>query len=151
MRLVQLIELVSSRLGLEAPFMGFNAELRIPLAIALGAVPGALSRYYLTRACLQWFGPGFPYGTFLINLSGSLAMGFVSTLFLIRAIPAPELRAFITVGFLGAFTTFSTYALESNVLLHSGHWGKTLGYWWGSALLGVLCFEAGSFFARRMG
>ena len=151
MRLIQFLGLVSHRLGLDASVGGFSAELRIPLAIALGAIPGALGRYYLTRACLQWFGTSFPYGTFLINLSGSLLMGFVSTLFLIRTIPSPELRAFITVGFLGAFTTFSTYALESDVLLHGGHWGKILGYWWGSALLGVISLEAGSFLARRFG
>jgi fluoride exporter len=68
-----------------------DPELRIPIAIALGAVPGALSRYYLTRFCVQWFGMGFPYGTFLINLSGALLMGFVTTLLLEKAITSPDL------------------------------------------------------------
>lgn len=152
MRLSQLLELVAVRISLAQAALGaVDPELRIPVAIALGAVPGALCRFYLTRFCVQWFGPGFPYGTFLINLSGSLLMGFVTTLLLSRAITSPDLRAFMTVGFLGAYTTFSTYSFETATLLHSGHWGKTLFYWWGSALLGFVSLEMGSLLARRLG
>jgi fluoride exporter len=127
-----------------------DPELRIPIAIALGAIPGALSRYYLTRFCVQWFGTGFPYGTFLINLSGALLMGFVTTLLLEKAIASPDLRAFISIGFLGAYTTFSTYALETTVLLQSGHWWRALFYWGGSAILGVISLELGSVLARSL-
>jgi fluoride exporter len=127
-----------------------DPELRIPIAIALGAIPGALSRYYLTRFCVQWFGVKFPYGTFLINLSGALLMGFVTTLLLQKAIASPDLRAFISIGFLGAYTTCSTYALETAVLLRSGHWWRALFYWGGSAVLGVISLELGSTLARRL-
>jgi fluoride exporter len=127
-----------------------DPELRIPIAIALGAIPGALSRYYLTRFCVQWFGAGFPYGTFLINLSGALLMGFVTTLLLEKAIASPDLRAFISIGFLGAYTTFSTYVLETTVLLQSGHWWRALFYWGGSAVLGIVSLELGSTLARSL-
>jgi fluoride exporter len=148
----RLLGAVSSRVGLTWATLGtIDPELRIPLAIALGAVPGALSRFYLTRFCVQWFGTGFPYGTFIINLSGSLLMGFATTLMLSRTIPSPDLRALVTVGFLGAYTTFSTYALETVTLLHSGHWGKTVFYWGGSALLSIISLEIGSLLARKLG
>jgi fluoride exporter len=128
-----------------------NAELRIPMAIALGAIPGALCRYYLTRWCIQWFGMGFPYGTFIINLSGALVMGFFATFTMERAIASTELRALVAIGFLGAYTTFSTYTLDTTTLLHSGHWGKSLLYWSGSAILGIVCLELGSALARKIG
>ncbi len=149
--ILRLLGVVSSKIGLAAAVGSIDPELRIPIAIALGAIPGALSRFYLTRFCVQWFGPGFPYGTFIINLSGSLLMGFFTTFVLSRATFPPELRAFVTVGFLGAYTTFSTYALETDVLLQSGHWGKMLFYWGGSAMLGVVSLEVGSLLARRLG
>jgi fluoride exporter len=128
-----------------------DAELRIPMAIAIGAVPGALCRYYLTRWSLQWFGAGFPFGTFAINLSGALVMGFFATLTMERAIASPDLRALVAIGFLGSYTTFSTYALDTTTLLHSGYWGKSLIYWSGSAILGVACLEMGSALARKIG
>jgi fluoride exporter len=128
-----------------------NAELRIPMAIALGAIPGALCRYYLTRWCMQWFGAGFPFGTFIINLSGALVMGFFATFTMEKAIASPDLRALVAIGFLGSYTTFSTYALDTANLLHSGQWVKSLIYWGGSAVLGVVCLELGSAMARKIG
>jgi fluoride exporter len=128
-----------------------DAELRIPMAIALGAIPGALCRYYLTRWCIQWFGAGFPFGTFIINLSGALVMGFFATFTMERAIASTELRALVAIGFLGSYTTFSTYALDTANLLHSGQWAKSLIYWSGSAVLGVVCLELGSALARKIG
>jgi CrcB protein len=139
-------------LGLAQAGLGaIDPELRIPMAIALGAVPGALSRYYLTRWSIQWLGLGFPFGTLIINLSGALVMGFFTTFTLERAITSTELRALVAVGFLGAYTTFSTYALDATTLFHSGHWGKSLFYWSGSAVLGIVCLELGSAFARKIG
>jgi fluoride exporter len=128
-----------------------DAELRIPMAIALGAIPGALCRYYLTRWCTQWFGAGFPFGTFIINLSGALVMGFFATFTMEKAIASPDLRALVAIGFLGSYTTFSTYALDTANLLHSGQWAKSLIYWSGSAVLGVVCLELGSAMARKIG
>lgn len=143
--------LLNSLGQMQAGLGAIDSELRIPMAIALGAVPGALSRYYVTRWCLQWFGSGFPFGTLFINLSGALVMGFFATLTMERAISSPDLRAMVAIGFLGTYTTFSTYALDTTTLLHSGNWIKSLIYWSGSAVLGVICLELGSILARKIG
>ncbi len=125
-----------------------DPELRTPIAISLGAIPGALGRYYLTRFCTEWFGAGFPYGTFIVNLSGAFVMGFLVTFMLERSIVSPDLRSLVAVGFLGAYTTFSTYALDTSILLQSGNWGRTFLYWGGSALLGIASLEIGCVLAR---
>jgi fluoride exporter len=130
---------------------GVDPGLRIPMAIALGAVPGALSRYYITRWSIQWLGLGFPFGTLFINLSGALVMGFFATFTLERAIASPDLRALVAIGFLGSYTTFSTYALDTTTLLHSGQWGQSFLYWSGSAILGLFSLELGSALARKIG
>ncbi|MBE9012429.1 fluoride efflux transporter CrcB [Pseudanabaenaceae cyanobacterium LEGE 13415] len=124
--------------------------MRGAIAISLGAIPGALSRYYLTLLFARWFGTEFPYGTFFINITGAMIMGFFVTYFLSRGISAPELRLFFAVGFLGSYTTFSTYTLETSVLLKSGNSSFALIYWLGSAAIGYLGLELGSFLARKL-
>jgi CrcB protein len=123
--------------------------VRVPLAISLGAIAGALSRYYLTLSLEQWLGTAFPFGTLFVNLSGAFVMGWFATLALERVAISPDLRLAIAVGFLGSYTTFSTYQLDAAQLLTTGHWEMTLLYWMGSAILGVLCLELGSYLARR--
>ncbi len=123
--------------------------LRTPIAISLGAIPGALSRYYMTLLASRWFGSTFPYGTFFINLTGAIFMGFFVTFTLERAITSPDLRLLVAVGFLGSYTTFSTYTLDSKSLLSSGNYQLFLLYWLGSAVLGVICLELGSLLARK--
>ena len=119
--------------------------VRPPLTIALGAVGGALARYYLSQIIGQW-GTAFPYGTLLINVSGSIAMGILASLTLGDV--SPELRLAIGTGFLGSYTTFSTYALESMHLWLTGRGGMALVYWLGSASLGVLGIALGSAIGR---
>jgi fluoride exporter len=123
----QILELLTS----------INPAIRSPIAVILGAVPGALCRYYISLYFGQWFGTQFPFGTFFINLTGAFLMGAFITYTLERPIPSPDLRLLIAVGFLGSYTTFSTYALDAILLLQSGKLGLTLFYWLGSALLGV--------------
>lgn len=132
-----------------AALIAIDPALRAPLAISLGAVPGALSRYYLTLLLGQWLGPAFPYGTVVVNLTGALIMGFFTTLALERVVISADLRLLIAVGFLGSYTTFSTYTLDTINLLQTGDRCLALLYWAGSALLGLLSVEAGSFLARR--
>jgi CrcB protein len=119
------------------------------LAISFGAIAGALSRYYLTRFFYQWLGTSFPFGTFVINLSGAFLMGFFTTLALERTIISPDLRLTIAVGFLGSYTTFSSYELEAKNLLMTGNWGLSSLYWFGSTILGVLFLEVGGYLARK--
>ena len=119
-------------------------------AISLGAIAGALSRYYLTLAFSRWLGTAFPYGTFTINISGAFIMGFFTTLVLEKVVLSPDLRLLITVGFLGSYTTFSTYALDTANLLKMSSRFVTLFYWLGSPFLGLISLEIGSFFARKL-
>ena len=126
-----------------------NSPILIPLLITLGAVPGALSRYYLTRLCTQLLGSSFPYGTLIVNLSGALCIGFFSALLQLMATPT-YLNSLITVGFLGSYTTFSTYQLESSNLLRVGNYSQALLYWIGSPILGLLCVEVGMALARQL-
>lgn len=131
-------------------FANLDPALRSAIAISFGAIPGALSRYYLTLLLANWFGTQFPYGTFFINITGAMIMGFFVTFFLERGIGAPELRLFFAVGFLGSYTTFSTYALETSLLVKTGNHGLALLYWLGSAAIGYLGLELGSFLARKL-
>ena len=107
------------------------------VAIAAGAVPGALSRYHLTEWTKAKLGTKFPYGTFIINLTGCLAMGFFFTVSKgITGYPK-ELDLLIRTGFLGSYTTFSTYGFDTLALWRSKNTVATAFYWAGSAILGL--------------
>ena len=122
-------------------------EISHPIVISLGAIAGALSRYYLTLWFAQRFGIDFPYGTFFINLTGCFAMGFFATLALQRVdLISPEVRLLVAVGFLGSYTTFSTYGLDSVLLLRRS--AAAGFYWLGSAVLGIICVQLGIMLAR---
>ena len=90
------------------------------LAISIGAVLGANARYLLATAVAQRFGSGFPLGTLLINVTGSFAIGVVMTLVNERAGGPDWLRPGVAVGFLGAYTTFSTFSYETLALAQRG-------------------------------
>ncbi|MBD2448304.1 fluoride efflux transporter CrcB [Nostoc sp. FACHB-152] len=126
-----------------------DPNLRYPLAISLGAIAGALSRYYITLWFANRFGINFPYGTFFINISGCLAMGFFTTLAVEKmAIISPEIRLMVATGFLGAYTTFSTYGLDTINLFRSRAFLLAVSYWLGSALLGIIGVQLGIVLAK---
>jgi fluoride exporter len=115
-----------------------SSEIRAPIAISLGAIGGALCRYYLTLWFAARFGVGWPYATFVINVTGCFGMGLLTTW-----INSPEWRLLLLTGFLGAYTTFSTYGLESFSLLRQNQlYGAGL-YWLGSSLVGLLAVAIG--------
>jgi CrcB protein len=87
------------------------------IAIASGGAAGALLRFWVSNGVHSLLGRGFPYGTLTVNVLGSLAMGFLYVLLLERTTVSPELRGALLIGFLGAFTTFSTFSIETLNLL----------------------------------
>ncbi|MDD5229641.1 MAG: fluoride efflux transporter CrcB [Methylococcales bacterium] len=95
------------------------------IVIAIGGSFGAVMRFLVSTGLYQWLGRGFPYGTLLVNIVGSFLIGLLSeTLILQRITVALDYRAAILVGFIGAFTTFSTFSLETFYLLEQGQIGK---------------------------
>ncbi len=113
------------------------------LSIAIGGALGALCRYWVSSRTYAWLGADFPFGTLLVNVSGSMAMGFLVVVFSEKLALADELKLAIMVGFLGSYTTFSTFALDSLQWLHNGAvmkvaiyvlssvFGSLLGVWLG--------------------
>jgi len=107
------------------PNYSFSGGHRIVLdflAISLGAIVGANARYWMGRSALRLLGPVFPYGTLAINVLGSFILGFFMIWTTERVLVDPRWRLLIAVGFCGGFTTFSSYAFESVVLMEQGQW-----------------------------
>jgi fluoride exporter len=90
------------------------------ISIAIGGAAGALCRYGMSNGVYVLLGRGFPYGTLAVNLLGSIIMGSAYVMMIERMDVSPEWRAGITIGLLGAFTTFSTFSIETLNLLESG-------------------------------
>jgi CrcB protein len=108
------------------------------LWISMGAVLGANLRYWVGDWAAQRFGSSFPYGTLLINLTGSFLLGLIISMALENFMIDPHLRLLLMIGFLGSYTTFSTFAYESVTLISQGQWGAGLFNLLGSSLLGAL-------------
>lgn len=121
------------------------------LIIAAGAALGANARYFVgTWAGARW-GAFFPYGTLIVNLTGSLLLGFVVAIATDRILLSPEARLFVTVGFLGSYTTFSSYTVESLALVQAGAvWPAVLNII-GNNVLGLVFALLGFVLARTMG
>ncbi len=117
------------------------------LFIAAGGCAGALSRYGLSKYISQNVNVIFPWGTLIINLTGSFLIGFFFALFDKAIIPS-EWRGFITIGFLGAFTTFSTFSLETLNLLREGEIKTGLINILASNILGIILVFIGMEFSR---
>jgi CrcB protein len=92
------------------------------LWVAVGAVVGACARYFLSGLIVRNFSATFPYSTLLINVTGSLVLGFFLVYSTDRVLLDPRWRLLVAVGFCGSYTTFSSYAFESFALMEQGQW-----------------------------
>ncbi len=113
------------------------------LAIALGAAIGANLRYGIGLWAAQRLGTSWPYGTFIINVLGCLAIGFLLTLITNRLTVSEPIRLMLITGLLGGFTTFSTFGYECFSLLNTGNWWGAVGYITGSVGGGLLAVGLG--------
>ena len=118
--------------------------------IAFFGLFGIFSRYYLGLLIGQHFVRDFPLGTFFINLTGAFLIGIIYALAVERMILSSDLRIGIMVGFLGGFTTFSAYCIESFGLLERGEYLGALTYFGLSPLLGVVCTYGGVILGRGL-
>jgi CrcB protein len=119
----------------------------ILFAVALGGAIGSLARYFVASA-VQQPSMQFPWGIFVVNISGGLLMGIIVELSGLKLNLSPELRAFLTVGVLGGYTTFSTFSLDSALLIERGAWTSAAAYMAGSAILSVAALFAGLWIVR---
>ena len=119
-------------------------------AIAAGGAIGALLRYWTSTAVHSRLGSGFPYGTLTVNVTGSLLMGFLYIWLIERMTTGPEVRAFLLIGVLGAFTTFSTFSMETLNLLESGQPGRALANILVSVSVCIIAAGLGVFAARQL-
>jgi CrcB protein len=117
--------------------------------IGIGGFLGANARYLVSRLCADLFGARLPWGTFAVNVTGSFVLGFLLTLITHRMIPhGDQFRLAIGVGFIGAYTTFSTFEFETHSLLDSGQWPMALANVLGSVLVGFIAVRLGIAAAR---
>jgi CrcB protein len=124
------------------------------LMVAMGGALGAVARYGLSGWVQGFLSTSFPLGTLVVNVLGSFLLGLCFYLLESSALSA-EVRSMVTIGFLGAFTTFSTFSYEAIVLLEGGEWTRGGVYVGGSLLLGlagvVLGMSAGALILQTRG
>ena len=119
------------------------------LVIGVGGAAGAVSRYLATGWIQGLSGGFFPWGTLVVNVVGSLALGFV-VVWLQASVSSAELRELVTIGFLGSFTTFSTFSYETVAMLRDGEWLRAGGYTTGSIVLGAVAVAVGALLASAL-
>lgn len=117
--------------------------MKMVLAIAAGGALGAVARYGTVVLMGRLTGHGFPWGTVAVNLAGSLVLGLLIGALAHGLHLSQEMRGLLVIGFLGAFTTFSTYSLDAVTLIERGSWWPAFGYVVGSAVAGITLFFAG--------
>lgn len=120
------------------------------LLVGLGGFLGAIARYAVDGWITRWLGASFPFGTLVINTSGSLVIGILFAASVERATLPPDIRAPVMIGFIGAYTTFSTFMLESWRLFEDGAWLLGIANIAGSAVIGLIAVGIGLAIGRAV-
>ena len=120
------------------------------LWISLGAIAGANLRYFVAQQAARLVSPGFPYGTLLINITGSFVLGFFLVWTTERVLADPRWRLLIAVGFCGGYTTYSSYAYETFAMMEQGQWFSSMMNIAASNLLCLLAVAVGAVLARSL-
>jgi len=118
--------------------------------IGIGGFFGAIARYGAALWIGQRWGRNFPLGTFVINITGSFLIGLLMSLFTERFMVNPQWRLMLVVGFLGAYTTFSTFEYETGALLKDGEWMIATLNIVLSVFAGLLALKAGEILAKSI-
>jgi CrcB protein len=122
----------------------------ILLAVALGGGLGAVLRLVVAGTIQSATWPGYPWGIFIVNITGGLFMGLIVELSALKLQLSPEMRAFLTTGILGGYTTFSTFSLDSVLLIERGAYASAAAYIVGSTVLSILAVFAGMWAVRAI-
>ena len=120
------------------------------LYLSLGGACGTLSRYFLSGAAQRLAGGAFPAGTFFVNMAGCLLFGAVWGFFENRLLPGSEVRLLVLTGFMGAFTTFSTYMFETATLVKSGQMMMAMANVVGQSVVGLALVMTGIVLGRLL-
>ncbi len=118
------------------------------IIVGSGGFLGAVTRYAVSGWITNWFGYRFPTGTFFVNVTGSFLLSLFLTLAVEKLLVGPQWRLFWAIGFLGAYTTFSTFSWESDALIREGAWYMALVNILANVFAGVLAVKIGMVLAR---
>jgi CrcB protein len=125
-------------------------SINILLSVAAGGALGAVGRYLVMSGVGHWLGTGFPYATLTVNILGSFILGSIVEVMALTWSPGQEARAFLVVGVLGAFTTFSTFSLDTVTLIDRGDIMAATAYIGASVIVCVVGFYAGMHLLRQV-
>jgi CrcB protein len=120
------------------------------LLVFFGGGLGATLRHVINMASARWLGMAFPYGTFIINITGSIVMGLIAGYLSFKGEAAQPWRLFLMTGILGGYTTFSAYSLDSVLLYERGELGLAVFYVVGSVVIAIAGLIAGLALMRHL-